>query len=40
MMIEHGIVMDFLYNMDSHFDDLEDDGYLNKETIYKLKERS
>ena len=38
MMIEHDVVMDFLLN-DEHTSDLEDQGFLNRETIYKLKER-
>ena len=38
-MIEHDVVMDFLTNND-HNRDIEDDGFLDKETIYKLKERN
>ena len=38
-MIDHSIVMDFLTNVD-HISDLEDNGFLDKETIYKLKERN
>ena len=38
-MIDHSIVMDFLTNVD-HVSDLEDNGFLDKETIYKLKERN
>ena len=40
MLIEHEIVMDFLNNIDIHKSSLEDDGFLNKETIYKLKDVS
>lgn len=39
MMISHDVVMDFLTNMDNHDSDLEDNGFLDRETIYKLKER-
>lgn len=38
-MIEHDVVMDFLTN-NEHNSDLEDNGFLDKETIYKLKERN
>ncbi len=38
-MINHDIVMDFLSNK-AHKSDLEDKGFLYKETIYKLKERA
>jgi len=38
-MIEHDVVMDFLTNND-HNSDIEDNGFLDKETIYKLKERN
>ena len=38
-MIEHDIVMDFLTN-NNHNSDMEDNGFLDKETIYKLKERN
>jgi hypothetical protein len=38
-MIEHTVVMDFLTNND-HNSDMEDNGFLDKETIYKLKERN
>ena len=37
-MIEHDVVMDFLTNNDHNSED-EDDGFLYRETIYKLKER-
>lgn len=40
MMIEHSIVMDFLRNIMAHTSIQEDDGFLNRETIYKLKERN
>lgn len=40
MMIAHDLVMDFLNDINSHVSDLEDDGFLNRETIYKLKERN
>ncbi len=39
MLIDHNEVMDFLSN-DLHSSDNEDDGFLNRETIYKLKERN
>ncbi len=38
MMIDHSMVMDFLKNP-NHHSDKEDNGFLEKETIYKLKER-
>ena len=38
-MISHDEVIDFLTNT-NHNSDNEDDGFLNKETIYKLKERN
>ena len=37
-MIDHEQVMDFLTN-DKHYSELEDNGFLEKETIYKLKEK-
>lgn len=40
MMIEHDIIMDFLKDMDKHNNENEDEGFLDKETIFKLKERS
>ncbi|MDE5889363.1 MAG: U32 family peptidase [Bacilli bacterium] len=39
MMIEHSLVMDFLSDINNHMSLQEDDGFLNRETIYKLKER-
>ena len=39
MLITHDEVMDFLTN-NNHINENEDDGFLNKETIYKLKERN
>ena len=39
-MIDHDVVMDFLTNMDNHSNSNEDNGFLDKETIYKLKERN
>ncbi len=38
MLIKHEIVMDFLTDMENHSDVMEDNGFLEKETIYKLKE--
>ena len=38
-MIEHDVVMDFLTN-GNHNNEVEDNGFLDKETIYKLKERN
>ena len=38
-MIEHDVVMAFLTNND-HTSDIEDNGFLDRETIYKLKERN
>lgn len=37
-LIGHDIVMNFLSNPKSHKNDDEDNGFLEKETIYKLKE--
>lgn len=37
-MIDHEIVIDFL-TKDDHVNELEDNGFLDRETIYKLKER-
>lgn len=39
MLVDHSHIMDFLTN-ELHSDDNEDDGFLNRETIYKLKERN
>ncbi len=39
MLIDHKEVMDFLINSE-HTSDEEDNGFLDKETIYKLKERN
>ena len=39
IFIDHDMVMDFINNT-NHSSDLEDDGFLHKETIYKLKERA
>lgn len=39
MLIDHCDIMRFLNDLDSFDDDKEDEGFLNKETIYKLKER-
>lgn len=39
MLISHNEVMDFLTNTD-HISDNEDNGFLDRETIYKLKERN
>lgn len=36
-LIDHSIVIDFLNNMKTHTNELEDNGFLEKETIYKLK---
>ena len=36
-LIEHNIVIDFLKDMKKHTNELEDNGFLEKETIYKLK---
>lgn len=38
-MIEHDVVIDFLTN-NNHNSDMEDNGFLDKETIYKFKERN
>ena len=38
-LVEHNIVMDFLTN-NEHSSDMEDNGFLDRETIYKLKERN
>lgn len=40
MMIEHNLVMEFLRDVTGHMSELEDDGFLKRETIYKLKERN
>lgn len=40
MMVDHKVVIDFLSNIDNHIALEEDDGFLNRETIYKLKERN
>lgn len=40
MMIDHNLVMDFLESTMDHVSEFEDDGFLNRETIYKLKERN
>ena len=37
-MVDHDVIMDFLCNKE-HCSDLEDNGFLDKETIYKLKGR-
>ena len=37
-LVDHDIVMDFLTNS-NHNSDIEDNGFLDRETIYKLKER-
>jgi hypothetical protein len=39
MLIDHNTIMDFLTNKE-HTSDLEDNGFLERETIYKLKERN
>lgn len=39
MLLEHSIVIDFLTNS-KHYSDEEDNGFLDRETIYKLKERN
>lgn len=39
IMISHDVMMDFLSNMDNHDSEMEDNGFLDRETIYKLKER-
>lgn len=40
MMVEHNELMDYLKDMNRDRNNMEDDGFLNKETIYKLKERN
>ena len=37
-MVDHDVIMDFLTNKE-HSDDSEDNGFLDRETIYKLKGR-
>lgn len=39
MLLEHSVVIDFLTNS-KHYSDEEDNGFLDRETIYKLKERN
>ena len=39
MLVDHNEVMDFLTNT-NHISDNEDNGFLDRETIYKLKERN
>ncbi len=39
MLVDHSVVMDFLTNS-GHSSDEEDNGFLDRETIYKLKERN
>jgi hypothetical protein len=39
MMIEHKDMMAYLKDLGRDLKDGEDDGFLNRETIYKLKER-
>ena len=39
MLVDHNEVMDFLTNT-HHISDNEDNGFLDRETIYKLKERN
>lgn len=39
MFVNHDQVMDFLANPNKEMNDSEDEGFLHKETIYKLKER-
>ena len=36
-LIDHNTVIDFINNIDKHTNELEDTGFLYKETIYKLK---
>jgi collagenase-like PrtC family protease len=38
-LVDHDMVMDFLTN-NEHSSDMEDNGFLDRETIYKLKERN
>ena len=38
-LINHNLLMSFLRDFNRPLDDEEDDGFLEKETIYKLKER-
>ena len=38
-LIDHDRLMKFLNNLNGSYGDFEDDGFLDKETIYKLKER-
>ncbi len=38
-LVDHSDIMDFLTNTE-HNSDMEDNGFLDKETIYKLKERN
>lgn len=40
MLIDHKVVMDFLNNTNNFISDDTDEGFLDKPTIYKLKERS
>jgi collagenase-like PrtC family protease len=39
MLVSHEVVMDFLSNIKDHQGEGEDNGFLERETIYKLKER-
>ena len=39
MLVDHSDVIDFLTNV-NHISDNEDNGFLDRETIYKLKERN
>ena len=39
VLVDHNMVMDFLTNSD-HSSEEEDNGFLDRETIYKLKERN
>ena len=39
MLVDHSDVIDFLTNV-NHMSDNEDNGFLDRETIYKLKERN
>ena len=39
MLVEHNQIMEFLNNFDFNREN-ENDGFLHKETIYKLKERN
>lgn len=38
-MIDHKKIMSYLKDLNKEIDNEEDDGFLNRETIYKLKER-